>query len=246
MKVYLFSGSHLPEMATCLQCLAGACEDDVKVRSFLPRDFSCSTDMLPHELYDPLAPFPEIGLTSEATGFLVLDPRSPLPEQFEKLATVLAHAGMEPAKVITCIDMQAAEASEAYRQWSEASIYHSDLVLLGNRRDAGKAFTRKFQTGYEKACYPCRFLLLKGDGKPDKPLEVLAPDTRRLTQIFDLAEPEDLGGMVIEASFDLEADNLEDEAADTASSEMVLSFDSPVPDISDWVVLPESPPRPHP
>jgi len=236
MNVFIISGSHMPEIAVFLRTLSRLADENHPAYCLLPTDVSSFFPDLAHQTYDPERCLPVSAFLDDATLFLLLSPYTALLDQFNRIASVLREARLEPVKCITCADVQAAETSQAYCQWLEASIYHSDLVLLGNRQGAGKAFIRNFRKGYEKACYPCRFLHLKGTGEPENPEEILFPDTRRLTRLFDLPEPEaeETREWIIESSFDLTEDP--EEAAVPDVSELALSEEAPVPDISNWVV----------
>lgn len=240
MKVYLFMGTHLPELSQCLEELARTAASPVPIQEFVPANLPWPTrpeGLVERQSYDPETVEWTIGSSSDSLVFIVLDPRLPQVPQLELLAEAFKEAGMEPVKVVTCVDTGIAESSPQYRTWLEACIYYSDIVLLGNRSGTAKSFVREFQKGYEKQCYPCRFLFLKGPGTPDRPLEILAPHTRRLAQLFDLPEKEaePLPGVILEASCDLDLE--EPEVDPFRISEEAESETPPVlPDASKWVV----------
>jgi len=237
MNVYLLTGSHLREVSHCLRALMEGFENLQDVAIYVPEDTVLEPVNDHNRHYNPACPEAAIQIGAHTSCFIILSPFLPLPDQFETLAGFLKANGIEPLKIITCVDMEAAESHPAYLQWTDTSIYHSDLVLLGNRMNASKAFIRKFQNRYEKACYPCRFLLLKGPGRPEKIPAILAPDTRRLSQIFDIDEPEppDLQGLIIESSFDLDADDSPEDSLSGHDTEQPASPPH-LPDISAWVV----------
>jgi hypothetical protein len=240
MKVYLFMGTHLPEMSRCLEELARTAELPVPVQELVPEGLDWpprDKELIEHRSYAPETVEWTIGSSPETTTFIVIDPRLPQVPQLELLAEALQDAGMEPVKVVTCVDTGIAETSPQYRTWLEACIYYSDIVLLGNRSGTAKSFLREFQKGYEKQCYPCQFLLLKGPGTPDRPLEILAPYTRRLAKLFDLPEAEldPLPGVILEASCDLDLDETE---VDPYRSPEEGEAETPpaLPDASQWIV----------
>jgi hypothetical protein len=240
MKVYLFMGTHLPELSRCLEELALTAALPDPVQELVPAGLDWPArpaELIEAREYDPETVEWTIGPDSETTTFIVLDPRLPQVPQLELLAEALREAGIEPVKVVTCVDSGIAEASPQYRTWLEASIYYSDIVLLGNRAKASKSFLREFQKGYEKQCYPCQFLLLKGPGSPDHPLEILAPYTRRIAQLFDLeeAEADPLPGVILEASCDLD---LEEPEVDPFRSSEDQEAQTPpaLPNASQWIV----------
>jgi hypothetical protein len=220
MKTYLFIGTHLPEINACVKTLAELAAESGPVRV--------------HQLGEgdlPLDPDPDTSL------FVILDPRAPLIPRLERMADLLRAAGLEPVKVVACADCAAAEASPQLRAWLDAAIYYADVVLLGNRAAASKRFVHDFQQSYAKRCYPCLFLMLKGPGIPAEPLQILAPDTRRMSQLFDLEEPSppEAEGLIIEASCDLD---LEEPELDPfrAGDEDNGPGQHPVPDVAQWVV----------
>ncbi len=239
MKVYLFMGTHLPELQACLGQLAAADAGPRPVRVHVPDGLpwpAPAADAYQLVRYNPAAAHWDFSAGAEAAAFVLVDPRqSPVP-QLERLAAALKGAGLEPAKVLTCVDCQAAEASPQLRAWLEACIYYSDAVLLGNRAAAPKAFVRDFQRQYEKLCYPCLFLLLKGPGLVDAPLQVLFPDTRRLSQLFDLPEAPapDTAGVHIDASCDLDIE--EPEIDPYRHGEPGAEPPHAVPDVAQWIV----------
>lgn len=214
MNIYLFMGTHLPEIRTCLETLAANCPDratlQVHVPTGLGRTETGEKGATIH-FYDTEAAHWVFDPDAEGNAFILLDPRIPQIPQLEKIAGDLRKCLIEPVKVVTCVDCEAAESSPQLRAWLEADIYYSDIVLLGNRLNASKSFVRDFQKTYEKNCYPCLFLFLKGKGVPSQPLEILTPDTRRLSQLFDLPEntPDEIPGLVIESSCDLDVDDPE-------------------------------------
>jgi hypothetical protein len=240
MNIYLFMGTHLPELRTCLESLAGHAPESTPVRLFIPESVNwrpaeeapCSS-----ESYSPESVQWVFNPDEEATVLILLDPEVPQIPQLEKLAEDLRKCLVEPVKVITCVDCAAAEASPQLRAWLEASIYYSDIVLLGNRSTASKPFVRDFQKTYEKNCYPCLFLFLKGPGNPDQPFEILTPDTRRLSQLFDLPETgtESVPDLIIEASCDLDLEESEQDPFRQIDEESGQAR-APVPDVTDLIV----------
>lgn len=245
MNVYVFMGTHLPEMQTCLAALAEVVPEETRATVFHPKAFpwpqpaAAGTGCQP---YDPDSVDWVFDPDSADHAFIVLDPAMPQIPQLEKLADDLAKCLIEPVKVVTCVDSEQAQNSPQLRAWLDAGIYYSDVVLMGNRRNASKAFVRDFQKSFEKQCFPCLFLLLKGAGRPDQPLEILTPDTRRLSQLFDLVEEEaeSLPGLIIEASCDLDVDEPE---ADPFRADEETEGQAPatIPDVSRYIVTEADP-----
>jgi hypothetical protein len=240
MKVYLFMGSHLGEVLICMQHLATAADTN-PVQIHVPRGFEWperEVDSCKVSTYDPESVIWVMDPDSDDTVFILLDPRIPQTIQLENIADDLGKCLIEPVKIITCVDCAAAETSPQLRTWLEACIYYSDVVILGNRGEASKPFVRDYQKEYERKCYPCLFAFLKAGGRLDQPLEVLSPNTRRLTQLFDLEEapPEIAPGMVIEASCDLELEEMENDPYRTPTEDE--STPPTIPDISKWIMPP--------
>jgi len=239
MNVYVFMGTHLPEMQTCVASLAAFVPEETPSIIYYPKGLKwteTSGSQTIREVYDPESNQWIFDPDSKANAFIVLDPAQPIIPQLEKLADDLRKCLIEPVKVVTCVDCQRAESSPQLRAWLDAGIYYSDVVLLGNRAKASKSFIRNFRKGYEKQFYPCLFLFLKGPGKPDQPLEILTPDARRLSQLFDLPEEEKaVSGLVIESSFDLDMEEPEIDPfrmPDTESGQGAAN----IPDVSEWIV----------
>lgn len=242
MKVYLFMGTHLPELSHCLAELARIADQSDPIQELVPAGLpwpAREEALITTSRYEPETVEWTIGTPSGTTAFIVLDPRLQQVPQLEALAEALLEAGMEPLKVVTAVDTKVSQSSPQYRTWLDACIYYSDIVLLGNRSETAKSFLRDFQKGYEKRCYPCQFLLLKGPGRPDRPLEILAPFTRRLAQLFDLPEQESdpLPGVVIEASCDLDLDEPEADPYRFPEEEDAATPPA-LPDASQWIVEP--------
>jgi hypothetical protein len=237
MKVYIFMGSHLGEIRSCMVHLSSYAEaGPLEVHAPSGLDWTVpGGSTIKHIAYDPESSLLVLDPDGEQTVFVLIDPRIPPIAQLENLAEQLGNCLIEPTKVITCVDCTAAESSPQLRAWLDACIYYSDIVLLGNRSRASKPFVRDYQKGFERLCYPCLFGFLKGDGRPDIAAEILAPDTRRLSQLFDLAEdlPEITPGTVIESSCDLELEEAEQDPYRNPGEDE--SSPPTIPDITKWI-----------
>lgn len=244
--VYFFIATHFPELGHCLLFLEGSAEAPAHNTVLFPERHSWPLEKKPRELRQ-LAPdrIPEdLHANNEKAFFVVLDPLLPPEEQLGPWAERLKAAGTEPAKILTLVDCAAAEEGADLRSFLEQALVHTDLVLLGNRANASKAFVRDFQRRYEKACYPCRFALLKGPGLPQNPSEILTPETRRLSTLFDPPEASEselaAAGFPLETSWDLEDEDLaeEEEARwlTDEADEHASESEAPFPDVSRWLV----------
>jgi hypothetical protein len=239
MNIYLLMGTHLPELRTCFDTLARHCPEGSPVQWHIPEGISWPPfpEGAETTLYSPETVQWVFDPDGDASVFILLDPFQPQIPQLEQLAEELQKCLIEPVKVITCVDCEAAESSPQLRAWLEANIYYSDIVLLGNRAKASKPFVRDFQKTYEKNCYPSLFLFQKGAGVPDQPLEILTPDARRLSLLFDLPEStgETLPGLIIEASCDLDMDEPERDPYRSVDEEAGQAK-ATIPDVAKYIV----------
>ena len=210
MPFYILMGTHLTEVRHCIQHLIGSIPENKPFNLHIPKALNWPTETADLTIH----PYETSPTTSALENgphihFILIDPRlSPVP-QLEALAETLKTISADPDRILTCVDCAQVEATPSLKGYYEACIYYSDVVLLGNRADASKSFVRDYQKHYEKHCYPCLFLLLKGPGIPEKPLEILTPGTRRLSQLFDLAEEAIASNSEIDASCDLDLDEPE-------------------------------------
>jgi len=244
--IYFFIGTHFPELAHCLLFLEGSPDAPTHTVVLFPETHAWPLEKQPRALrfFRPGTVPVDLPEDTETAIFVVLDPLLPLDEQLAAWAERLRPAGIEPAKVLTLVDCAAAEQGADLRGFLEHALFHSDLVLLGNRHQASKAYVRSFQRGYEKACYPCRFALLKGPGLPGNPSEILTPETRRLAPLFDPPEASEselaAAGFPLETSWDLEDETLADEEEDRwladEADEDPANSEVPFPDVSRWIV----------
>lgn len=140
------------------------------------------------------------------TVFWLLDPNENLADSIENVVEILDDAEIAPAKVLTVVDCQAAEAHSVVQKYYQACIHFSDVVLLGNREDVSQKWLREWQESYRKACYPCDFHMIKKGGNLVEAQQIFYPDIRRITQVFDPSDEEvALDPMLLpewEASFD--------------------------------------------
>lgn len=237
MNVFLFLGTHLPEIRTVVTTLVETIGAESPAEVIWPEGLAPPVKPAV-DLYQPATVDWTFDQTNPVNVFILLDPRAGLLDQLEQLATPLRKAGMEPAQVICTVDCQSAETDPRLRKWLEAAIFFSDSVLLGNRQEASKPFLRDFEKAFTRRCYPCRFMLLKGPGHPARPRELLIPDSRRLSHLFDL--PGDSGhssdGLLIEASCDLDADEIEADEDDAAMDPVAREALEHVPDIRHVLV----------
>lgn len=242
MNLYIFMGTHLPEVRKCLEHLSSLEDAGQPLVLHLPDGLAWDPPenaAYSVQGYDPGSALWVFDPDASGSAFILVDPRESPVEQIEKLAADLAKCLIEPVKIITCVDCEGVEAHPPLKLWYEACIYYSDIVLLGNRSAASNRFIRDYQKQFERNCYPCLFLFLKGAGVPDQALEILTPGTRRISQLFDLpgngAAPEQ-PGMIIEASCDLDLEEQEADPFLNPSEEQ--GAPRHVPDAASFIVDP--------
>jgi hypothetical protein len=142
------------------------------------------------------------------TVFWLLDPKENLADSIESTAEILEDAEITPAKILTVVDCQATEKHSVVQKYYQASIHFSDVVLLGNREDVSQKWLREWQETFRKGCFPCDFHMIKKGGHLVEAQQIIYPDIRRITQVFDPPEEETAVDPMLlpewEASFDPE------------------------------------------
>lgn len=136
--------------------------------------------------------------------FLTEGALSPM-DQIEALADWAKTRSIEVARIYTVVHCQVAEKEKKLEAWYEQCIHFSDYVFLNRREDVSNKWVKAFEDGYKKAHYPCLFSLVK-KGKLKNASEILHPEARRLSHIFDDIDAVD------EIEFD--EDNLPEEVID--------------------------------
>lgn len=94
------------------------------------------------------------------------------------------HNNCKIARLITVVNCSLLEENPKAKAWFDACIHFSDVVLLNRREGVGNKWIKDFETGYKKAHFPARFLLVK-KGRVSNPAEILDPEPRRLSLYFD-------------------------------------------------------------
>jgi hypothetical protein len=237
MNVFLFLGTHLPEIRTVVSTLVETAGAESPAEIIWPEGLA-PPEKPAVTFYQPATVDWTFDHANPVNIFILLDPRDGLLDQLEQIASSLRKAGMEPAQVICTVDCHSAETDPRLRKWLEAAIFFSDSVLLGNRHKASKPFLRDFEKAFTRRCYPCRFMLLKGPGRPARPQELLLPDSRRLSHLFDLPGESDplLDSLPIEASCDLDADENEADEDVSAMDPVAREALEHVPDIHHTLI----------
>jgi len=95
----------------------------------------------------------------------------------------------ELARILTVIHCEFLKNNPGTREWFEACIHFSDVVLLNRREGAGNRWVNEFQKVYQKKYYPCHFELVRKNGVRN-PAHILNPESRRLSLAFDFWQTE--------------------------------------------------------
>lgn len=128
-------------------------------------------------------------------------------ELIEGLVNGFRQSAFEMGRIATHVHCGWCATLDDARNWYEAAIHFSDLVLLDNRDEVEDPWVRDYQEKFRKQRYPCLFDLVR-KGLPKHPTWLFDSQPRRLSLVFD---PDDLSGFAAnDYEFDEEED-LEDE-----------------------------------
>jgi hypothetical protein len=119
--------------------------------------------------------------------FLVADGRANPVDLAEKLGDWLKAIHANLARIITVVHCRLAEHHPEVLPWFEACIFYSDVVLLQRREHVANKWMSDFQNIFKKQFYPCLFEPVKA-GRVKNPLELLEPEARRVSHLFDVDE----------------------------------------------------------
>lgn len=171
--------------------------------------------------------------TETETIFFITDGKSNPVDQIESIKEWQGVFELNVARILTVVNCQLAQAHEELLPWYEACIHFTDYVLLNRREDVSNKWMREFQQYYERECYPCLFAYVK-KGRVHNPPEVLDPESRRLSHLFDEIDAID--------TMEFDEDDLPDEIFDltTPTDPYLEKYDSgqrkkPIPDINDFL-----------
>jgi len=127
---------------------------------------------------------PDQALPAGGTVFFLADGRTDPISQIEALKMWLFRNGAELGRIFTTVDCQLAERHPPLRQWFEALIHFSDVVLLTKREGVPNKWLSDFIGYFEAQFFPCHFLHAKKGGLAN-PAIVLDPLARRVSQYFE-------------------------------------------------------------
>ncbi|MDC0497465.1 hypothetical protein OAN72_00675 [bacterium] len=102
----------------------------------------------------------------------------------EALKKWTEHNSCKIARLMTVVNCGMLSEHEKAKAWFDACIHFSDVVLLNRREGVNNKWIKDFETGYKKAHFPARFLLVK-KGRVSNPPEILDPEPRRFSLYFD-------------------------------------------------------------
>lgn len=128
---------------------------------------------------------PDFTASGNENIFLLLSTKTDLIDQIEAFKYWLDdHLAFSLARILSVIDCQVLYKNESLLPWFEAVVYFSDYVFLTHRENIPEKWISDFLKSFEKKSYPCLFEKLK-NYKVANPDQVLEPEARRLSHIFD-------------------------------------------------------------
>lgn len=128
---------------------------------------------------------------ADETLIVIAQERQAPPTQIEQFKACLERAPLEIGRVITIINCQLASQKPGLAEWFDCCIHFSDCVLLSKRDGVSQKWIKAFIEKYHKLCYPVQFEYVKKDYRVENPAQVLAPEARRISLIFDNVDPID-------------------------------------------------------
>lgn len=101
--------------------------------------------------------------------------------------------------ILTVVDCRLAERVENALLWYNVCGHFSDSMLLDHRAEGSKRWIQEYQKRLMRALHPTRVLLMKRGGRVDRPLELLIPEARRQSHVFDIDSDAMLAQSLIDA-----------------------------------------------
>ena len=105
-------------------------------------------------------------------------------DQIEQIRQWQKDHTLELARVLTVIHCQHAHAQPELKEWFRACVHFSDCVLFNRREGIPDKWIREFSKYYQDQHFPCLFKNVK-KSKVANPPEILHPEPRRVSQLFD-------------------------------------------------------------
>lgn len=136
---------------------------------------------------------PRVDFTLPAAAtvaFFVADGRANPIDQIEALREwILAHPAVRLARVLLCLNASLARERPELLPWFEACAHYADVVLLTRTTGLDPRWLAGFEKRFRDQHYPFLCEVVR-DGTVENPAVILAPEARRLSQVFD--EPMEL------------------------------------------------------
>tara|TARA_B100001248_G_scaffold262589_1_gene259707 strand:- start:4087 stop:4812 length:726 start_codon:yes stop_codon:yes gene_type:complete len=124
-------------------------------------------------------------------------------DQIEAFAAWLKEHDLTLTRAITLLDCHLAHKQPELAPWYQACVHFSDVVLLNFKNESQPKGFKEFLKLLKHECSPCLFETLK-KGCVHNPAQILYPEARRLSHLFDDLDPLD--------SLDLDEDDLPTES----------------------------------
>lgn len=122
--------------------------------------------------------------------FILLNGIKDPVDQIENLTNWFRqHPNVELARIITVLNSRLACEKSGLKLWFDACVHFSDVVLFNKREGVPNKWFSDFKGRFVKECYPCLFELVK-ENRVHNPAEVLFPETRRMSLVFDYLDEE--------------------------------------------------------
>ena len=156
--------------------------------------------------------------------FLLCSPEDDPRPLLEATAIALQESSMELSRIFTIVDCHQLCERPLLKAYYELCLHFSDVFLLGNRSEVSKKWVQGYIDELKKKAVPTRVEYLKPKGKIDKVSELLFPEARRVSQIFDPIDGPEERGLIIESL--AQEDDLENEE-DTVDIDLRNPEDDP-------------------
>lgn len=152
-------------------------------------------------------------IPADATHVFVLtDGRADPITQIEAFHAWLLLTAGELARVITIVDCKLGSERPETLRWFDACVHFSDVVLLNRREGVPNKWVSDFIARYRKQHFPCLIEIVKR-GEVANPALILEPEARRISLLFDEAEPISVAVSTSEEDEDDDEEEVVDEDA---------------------------------
>lgn len=161
----------------------------------------------------------------DAEAAFLLPPLADDPRDWlEPLPGWLQEHDLELVKILAILDCARLHNEPELRPWYDACMHFADVLLLSHRDAVEKKWVSDLERELQREAYPFLVTTLKKTGAVEAPLEVLFPETRRLSQYFD--EPE-TNPLLAESWNGIEIEDEDPE--ETAAARVEAAEDGPIP-----------------